>query len=74
MLVIDKTECIECGTCFHLCPFDAIEEKHYGGKEIYEVIEESCMECLLCLKACPLRAINWKEDDFERCDGVDKVC
>ncbi|WP_041423851.1 4Fe-4S dicluster domain-containing protein [Thermosediminibacter oceani] len=61
MFVIDKTECIGCGTCYKLCPFDAIGEKEGGEKQVYEINDEMCMECSLCYKACPLRAINWEE-------------
>ncbi|MCG0274626.1 MAG: 4Fe-4S binding protein [Thermosediminibacteraceae bacterium] len=62
MFAINKTECVGCGTCYKLCPYDAIVETTFGEKQVYEINEEKCMECSLCFKACPLRAINNEEE------------
>ncbi|WP_246110689.1 4Fe-4S binding protein [Thermosediminibacter litoriperuensis] len=72
--MIDKAGCIGCGTCYNLCPFDAIGETGFGENGVYEITEEMCMECSLCFKACPLRAINWKEVNLKGGGGVDSLC
>jgi len=62
LFVIDNNECIGCGTCYKLCPFNAIMENVFEENQRYEINDEICMECSLCFKACPLRAIKAKVD------------
>ncbi len=45
-------ECIECGTCFELCPQKAINE---GSP--YEIMKEHCLHCGRCFENCPTTAI-----------------
>ena len=40
--------CIICGTCWEICPIDAIVEY----KDYYRVTGD-CDDCGLCLKPCP---------------------
>jgi MinD superfamily P-loop ATPase len=44
--------CIICGTCWDICPKDAVEE--HGD---YYRITARCDECGKCIKACPNHAI-----------------
>lgn len=45
-------DCIECGACFDVCSFKAIEE----GTP-YRVISERCDDCGSCISICPSDAI-----------------
>ena len=52
---VDQEKCIDCGSCYSLCPVDAIsfEEDH---KVVFNT--EKCVACGLCVDACPTRAIH----------------
>ena len=48
-------ECIACGCCVKVCPFDAI--KVYKG--MYAVVsEEKCVGCGKCANVCPASVIS----------------
>jgi MinD superfamily P-loop ATPase len=46
-------DCIICGTCWEVCPLDAIEEHRD-----YYLINDKCNDCGLCLKPCPNKSIT----------------
>jgi MinD superfamily P-loop ATPase len=48
--------CTECGLCYDLCRFDAIEVN-----ECYRVDEQRCEGCALCYNACPEKAVEMRE-------------
>ena len=65
--------CINCGMCYRVCPFDAIEE---GGAEWednnkkkrkplsvehYFINPSKCKKCLKCVEICPIRNITVKD-------------
>ncbi len=45
--------CIICGTCWEICPVDAIEVH----RDYYR-INDACNDCGLCLKPCPNKPIT----------------
>jgi Fe-S-cluster-containing hydrogenase component 2 len=57
LIEIDNNECIDCGSCFSLCPVNAIRfKKDYT----VDFDKEKCLgiSCGLCVDACPTRAIK----------------
>lgn len=64
MHVENKQYCTGCGTCYNICPQDAITMQ---GDEwgFYKPIinKEKCVNCELCEKICPLD--NYKSDNIE---------
>jgi len=46
----DKPECVDCGACVSLCPFDAL--LLVDGK--FTFLREKCTMCLQCSDACPV--------------------
>ena len=50
---IDKTKCIQCGSCKEACQHDAI-----NNNDGYNVNKERCLGCSFCVKACPNQAIE----------------
>lgn len=65
--------CINCGMCYRVCPFDAIEE---GGAEWednnkkkrkplsvehYFINPSKCKKCLKCVEICPIHNITVKD-------------
>ena len=55
---IDYDKCIKCGSCYKLCPNDAISE-------YIKVRESRCIGCGTCAKLCPKGAINMVEKDAD---------
>lgn len=53
--VINKSECVACGSCVSVCPLGAIQT--YRG--VYAVIDENkCVGCGKCQLACPACVIR----------------
>lgn len=52
---VDGDRCIDCGSCFSLCPVDAV-----SIQLDYSVVfdEGKCISCGLCVDACPTFAIR----------------
>jgi len=53
--VVNRDECVSCGTCVEECPEEAIT---LGDDEIAQVNKEKCTECGTCVEACPSEAIK----------------
>ncbi|MDR7666072.1 Coenzyme F420 hydrogenase/dehydrogenase, beta subunit C-terminal domain [Methanosarcina sp. Z-7115] len=53
--VIDKESCTGCGTCFSLCPNNAIEMRIDEKKGVYlpRINDTKCNSCGICCKVCP---------------------
>jgi len=56
---IDGQRCINCGKCFSLCRFDAINPPQTNDK--YTVTPSSCEGCGVCVHFCPEQAIEFPE-------------
>jgi NAD-dependent dihydropyrimidine dehydrogenase PreA subunit len=54
-LEVDEEQCIDCGSCYSLCPTSAI-----SFKDDYTVVfdKDKCVACGLCIDACPTRALT----------------
>jgi ferredoxin len=53
--VVNRDECVSCGTCVEECPQEAIS---LDDEEIAVVDAEKCNECGTCVEACPSEAIS----------------
>lgn len=53
--VVDRDECVGCGTCTEECPEEAIT---MDDEEIAVVDTKKCTECGTCVEACPSEAIS----------------
>lgn len=56
--------CIGCGTCFGVCPFDAVEikmEEKWGEYQAY-INHDKCKNCRICVKSCP--GLGFDFDEF----------
>ncbi|WP_135606425.1 4Fe-4S binding protein [Methanococcoides sp. NM1] len=53
--VINRDECVGCGTCVDDCPSDAIS---MDGDNIAVVNADECLDCGACVDSCPTDAIT----------------
>jgi coenzyme F420-reducing hydrogenase delta subunit len=60
--VYDVLECVGCGKCIFICPYDALEFDSFATPR---VIEEKCVGCGACQLVCPHHAIQVKGFEFE---------
>ena len=54
LAVIDQDACTQCGKCFDVCRFDAVEV----DDGIHDINELSCEGCGYCARVCPVEAIT----------------
>ena len=54
LAVIDQDICTQCGKCFDVCRFDAIDVK----EGVHLVNDLSCEGCGYCARVCPVEAIT----------------
>ncbi len=52
---VDRDKCIDCGSCYSLCPVNAIAFEP-DRTVVFDV--EKCVACALCVDTCPTRAIR----------------
>ncbi|MGC4019507.1 MAG: 4Fe-4S binding protein [Muricomes sp.] len=75
---IDQENCIKCGKCKSVCPYDAIVKKERPCKNACGVDaivsdkygraiidNEKCVSCGMCMVACPFGAISDKSQIFQ---------
>jgi len=54
LAVIDQDACTQCGKCFDVCRFDAVEV----NDGVHDINELSCEGCGYCARVCPVDAIT----------------
>lgn len=54
-VVVDREECVGCGTCVPICPFGAID---FSAVEKKARINDKCTSCGVCVPSCPVEAIR----------------
>ncbi len=52
---VDRDKCIDCGSCYSLCPVNAIA---FEPDKSVAFDVEKCVACALCVDTCPTRAIR----------------
>ena len=55
-IVIDKTKCVGCGKCVHICPGNVLRQD--VQKKAYPEDPSDCWNCVSCMKECPVQAIS----------------
>jgi len=55
---VNKDQCIGCGLCEALCPFNAIRLVKEGKRKKAETITASCKGCGICATRCPTLCIS----------------
>lgn len=53
--VVNKDECVGCGTCVEECEAEAIS---MNDEEIAVINTDKCTECGSCVDSCPSEAIS----------------
>jgi Fe-S-cluster-containing hydrogenase component 2 len=56
--VIDRAECIECGSCLEACPYDALFHDERTGYYLKCDLCSGRVEGPLCAQICPVGAIT----------------
>jgi len=59
--VVDHEKCKKCGTCWLVCPDNAM--KKINGGEKYEPDLDYCKGCGICAHECPVNAIEMVEEE-----------
>ncbi len=60
--VYDVLECVGCGKCVFICPYDALEFQPFATPKLNE---DKCVGCGACQLVCPHHAIQVKGFEFE---------
>ena len=53
-MIVEKSDCIGCGSCIKRCNSKAI---HWGADGLAEIDQSICLKCGYCGPVCPMRAI-----------------
>lgn len=65
----DYKKCVQCGTCVHNCPHQAITLSHNK----ITIDHQKCTGCLTCVNSCPQRALA-SEGQWLNIDDVYQTC
>lgn len=67
--IINKDECVACGTCLKVCPLGLI---HIEAGLFAEINLEKCVGCGKCVKVCPASVIILEEIKYEEVKDNEK--
>ncbi len=56
--IVDQTQCIGCGLCESVCPYNAIRVEETAQGNVAQTLPASCRGCGVCGAACPQIAIT----------------
>lgn len=70
---VNQDECIGCGLCTSLCPYQAIQMIKVDKKKKAETITASCKACGICAAHCPTFAISMGGFTNEQLDAQIKA-
>jgi coenzyme F420-reducing hydrogenase delta subunit/ferredoxin-like protein FixX len=59
----ESKECVGCGKCYFICPFNAIRAEPYSSPT---VLSEECVGCGACQMVCPHKAIQVQGFEFDK--------
>ena len=61
-----KHFCVGCGTCYSVCPNEAIKINRLQSKQYYQpnIDNNLCNNCGICLKSCPAIGIDYNEQNM----------
>lgn len=74
-VIYDVLECVGCGKCVFICPYDAIEFDSFATPVVNE---DKCVGCGACQLVCPHHAIQVRGFEFESvlkryCDSAEQL-
>ena len=55
---VDAQRCTGCGSCYELCPEQAVIETMVNGHWVYIIDPDHCVGCGKCINACTYGAIT----------------
>ncbi len=61
--VVDKSICVKCGLCVHVCPRHIIEKE---AEQAPVIRPDKCIGCGACQNVCPVQAIHIKAVNHQR--------
>ncbi len=68
--VVDREECVWCGKCDEICPFDAISKEKYKNGTVALVNIATCKGCGMCVPVCEKDAIYVKGYSNQEIEGM----
>lgn len=59
--ISDKTQCLSCGKCAKVCPFQLTPYKEFSDNKQFDNI--NCIKCNTCVENCPVKILSLKKED-----------
>ena len=63
--------CTNCGSCFSVCPNNAIDFKKSDNNFLFRSKKDKCLKCGLCLKVCP--GVGLDEKKLDKFDMIKNI-
>lgn len=61
---VDDDLCAGCGTCYGICPKNAVRMRVVEGRYVPRIDNDRCTECGLCINVCPV--LDWNRPMIDR--------